>query len=458
MNRYELERDLDEWFDAIEPRRDFDHVLADVFAVTRRERQRPAPFARLAVGQWTSIPLVALHRGPSLALVMLALLLALLGIALAAGALRLPPPPLRDGAIAIERWAVPPGEWSPGGLAAAPRAVALLRADGTTSVVTPPDREEGCAIFSPDGSQLALLSAPRRVSDRSRARYVLAVAEARAGGTKATLAPGFRVPEWITPPSWAPDGTALVAVLQGADEPNARAGDLLIVPVDGTPPRTIVASTHVPPGTPPVPGLYDLQGAAWSPDGAWIAFRGEQWDGEGWSYLVAVVRPDGSGLQLLDTWRESSGEWGGVAWSPDSQWIAYHRRPDGNDGGGMDLYAARADGSAVRQLTATTANEWVAEWSPDGSRIAAVGLRGATGAAVHVIAFPSGAVTTIPLAAGVVGATWSATGDRLVVIDEQGQVWRVAPDGAQQPARVSTAAEPLCWGLAPALSWEEVTP
>lgn len=50
----------------------------------------------------------------------------------------------------------------------------------------------------------------------------------------------------------------------------------------------------------------------WSPDGAWIAFD------EGQYGLLSVVRPDGTGRQVLAT--AGSFDWS-FDWSPDSQWL-----------------------------------------------------------------------------------------------------------------------------------------
>jgi Tol biopolymer transport system component len=58
-------------------------------------------------------------------------------------------------------------------------------------------------------------------------------------------------------------------------------------------------------------------------------------------------------------------QWSSPDPSPDGQWVTFYTltQPEG------DLYVARSDGSAMRQLTSDTAIDRLPRWSPDGSTI-----------------------------------------------------------------------------------------
>ena len=57
--------------------------------------------------------------------------------------------------------------------------------------------------------------------------------------------------------------------------------------------------------------------------------------------------------------------------SPDRQWVVFS-----SGGAQEDLFAARLDGSELRQITNDTARDRIPRWSPDGSRIAFYSSRG----------------------------------------------------------------------------------
>jgi Tol biopolymer transport system component len=145
--------------------------------------------------------------------------------------------------------------------------------------------------------------------------------------------------------SWSPDGTRLVYARR-------RAAGLFVVDADGNgaPRRTWARS-----------GVAEAQ---WSPDGSSIAFRSRGG--------VYVVRPDGTdGRRIVD------GHVAGLAWSPDSRWIAF-LGPSGPGSFG-NVSVVRRDGSGlhvvgrcpcVRRGPGFSAS---VSWSSDGSRLAYVG-------------------------------------------------------------------------------------
>ena len=135
-------------------------------------------------------------------------------------------------------------------------------------------------------------------------------------------------------PSWAPDGTRLVF---------ARAGAVWIVGADGHGLRRLAAG-----GAP-----------AWSPDATTIAFER--------SGSVWTVPAVGGRARLLI---RNAGE---PAWSQDARRLAFTSTRARF--GGREVYVADADGSHVRRVTRTRADERSPSWSTDGIWIATASNR-----------------------------------------------------------------------------------
>lgn len=94
---------------------------------------------------------------------------------------------------------------------------------------------------------------------------------------------------------------------------------------------------------------------SWSSDGRAIAFARYR----GGRFRLFAIAPDGSHRRQL-TQREAHNP----SWSPDSRRIVFDD--------GRDIYVVDADGSRVRRLTSSRAEETDPAWSPDGSEIAFV--------------------------------------------------------------------------------------
>jgi TolB protein len=162
-------------------------------------------------------------------------------------------------------------------------------------------------------------------------------------------------------PSWAPDGNRLVVT---------RAGALWVVSLDGRNARR----------------LSEGRAAAWSPDGSTIAFerRGSIW----------TIPAAGGAARLLVR------DGGEPSWSLDARRLAFTsmRAP----AGGRDVYVCDADGSHVRRVTRTRADERSPTWSPDGVWIATAANRTGRYAIWLVSLSPSEVVraTVGPSAAG----------------------------------------------------------
>jgi Tol biopolymer transport system component len=217
----------------------------------------------------------------------------------------------------------------------APRGADLyvLEADGTETRLTDADTSGAYGWFSPDGFEVvyATRSAIYAVSsDGGAPRLIHRVLDSDSGG------------------SFSPDGSEFVYATRRA---------IYAVSLDGGTPRLILRATRRVGGA-----LAGVEGTALSPDGTQIAY----FDGMGdHSHHLWVMNADGTERRpLLDDEVSGVGHVGGLAWSPDGEWLAFKATVNGEIG----IYLVRPDGSGLTQLVPGSVA--VLRWSPDGSRIA----------------------------------------------------------------------------------------
>lgn len=122
-------------------------------------------------------------------------------------------------------------------------------------------------------------------------------------------------------------------------------------------------------GPPTVDDLLNLKragGAAIAPDGRLVAYAVTETD---WDQDAFVTHIWLAGTATGRTWQLTRGKKsaGGVAWSPDSQWLAFS---SDREGGKSQLFAIRPDGGEAIQLTKSETGVNGFAWSPDGRTIA----------------------------------------------------------------------------------------
>jgi hypothetical protein len=104
----------------------------------------------------------------------------------------------------------------------------------------------------------------------------------------------------------------------------------------------------------------EVQSVGWSPDGRYVASTGSDgmtrvWDAASW--------------RLLRTFHPGRMIKRGLAWSPDSRWLAWGAVDNDNA-----VYLWRVGTDEVMALRGHTSSVWTVAWHPDGKRLASAGL------------------------------------------------------------------------------------
>jgi Tol biopolymer transport system component len=145
-------------------------------------------------------------------------------------------------------------------------------------------------------------------------------------------------------PSWSPDGAQIAFGIGGFFDRPVRPGQLAIIRPDGTGLRVLTdgkASSGFP---------------SWSPDGKQLVFRVM---GDGKEGLRILTLESGKITQLTSEYDTFP------VWSPRGDRIAFCSFRDGD----YDIYTVRPDGSELRKLTNSHSNDAHPIWSPDGDWI-----------------------------------------------------------------------------------------
>ncbi len=229
------------------------------------------------------------------------------------------------------------GRWSHSG---AEIAVMTIRPDGRvgTAVITPegtidrvldipdPTLNLVCADWSPDDARLAC----EGWDDTDESRRGIYTVSATDGSDLQRLT---NPPEGLVdfPGGYSPDGT-LFAFLRTQDE---QEGTLMVADVAGGESRALSSEQFEDPGR-------------FAPDGKSVLTAG--------GGSIKTLDLDG---EVIDQITETDAFLFGAAWAPDGEWIAYSRATSGPV---ADVYVSRPDGSDRQQVTDTPENEIQVDW------------------------------------------------------------------------------------------------
>ena len=204
--------------------------------------------------------------------------------------------------------------------------------------LTPSDWDASGAIWSPEGSRLAL-TVKEGVGEATAFSIVTMSAN---GGDSHPVA--SEVAQWQMMPALAPDGSSIAFMAVVPDN-----ADIMVAALQGAAmPRLVAGGPH-----------WEMQ-PVWSPDGQQIAFASNR---SGAFEIYSVSRDGGNWRQLTALGGRSEQP----VWSPDGGRIAFL---SGN-GLGHAIYLINADGSDPHVLAGGFAQECLEPaWSPDGKQIA----------------------------------------------------------------------------------------
>jgi ABC-type branched-subunit amino acid transport system substrate-binding protein/Tol biopolymer transport system component len=238
------------------------------------------------------------------------------------------------------------------------REVRVISRDGAivTTVATITHKDEECfrpeVAFSPDGTQVAYFDADCRPW----------IVNADGSGQPTPL---DDFPYWWTSASY-PQWGGKKGAPPPKPVPSAQEEGKVVEPCEGVkPPQICVRGAESDRGTQVTDslGFEMIGGLSWSPDGQQIVFpAGSDFEvTQQYDHKLYVINADGSDLRQATSGDANDAD---PAWSPDGDWIAFHRN--------CGLWVVRPDGSDERMLLESS-GEFCAMammWSRDSQRIA----------------------------------------------------------------------------------------
>jgi dipeptidyl aminopeptidase/acylaminoacyl peptidase len=263
--------------------------------------------------------------------------------------------------VAFVVWEAVPGEPKRRG-----RIWVVETSGGEARPLTKGKRGESSPTWSPDSKQLAFLSQPEESGEKDKEKEKekpqLYLISASGGEAKQVC----KMPNGMSELSWSPDGSRIAFISLEGEEP--KSDPKVITPGRHRRLWTVRPEHAIP--EPVIPADITVWEYTWSPDGKQLAlyYSTGPDDTDWYRGQVGVVSAEGGAVRQLThlTWQARA-----LAWSPDSQQIAYisGRWSDPGRGSG-EIFTISLESGQTRNLTPgiTSSPAWCS-WFPDGRHL-----------------------------------------------------------------------------------------
>ena len=221
---------------------------------------------------------------------------------------------------------------------------------GANETTCPDDSE---ASFSPDSKQLAIVRATGSVKRDSGGEewieHSAIVILNRDGSGPRVLYQAAAFSGDLGYPVFSPKGSqVLFERTPSGFAPHAHHRAIFFIRSDGTHLRRLTPWAE-----------NDGDNPDWSPDGNWILFHSHVDDPINQSQIF-IIHPDGTGRTQLTHFAAGTHVASSV-FSPDGKWIAFSKGPEG---GNIDVWVMRLDGTHLHRVTHSKLWESAPDWGP----------------------------------------------------------------------------------------------